>query len=85
MHLFFSARYPIDPDTEGLGFNDGSFAMHTLDGEYNGGQEVGWYFWPKVVASGQTDYWRTATMGGETRPVSNRIELHSLLRKITFL
>jgi len=70
-----SARYPITDETVGMGFNDGSFGMNTLDGVYNGGQEVGWYFWPKVVSAGQTDFWRTSAMGGETRPVRYQMQM----------
>jgi len=70
-----SARYPITDETVGLGFNDGSFGMNTLDGVYNGGHEVGWYFWPKIVSAGQTDFWKTSPMGGETRPVRPQLQM----------
>jgi len=64
-----SARFPIVNDTVGLGLNDGSYTLWTLDGSYNGDQVVSWYFWPKVVSAGQDDFWKTATMGGEIHPV----------------
>ena len=50
-----------------LGFHDASFTFNTLDGAYNGGQTFGWYFWPKVVAASQTEFWKTHAMGGEVR------------------
>lgn len=54
--------------TSGVGLHDDSFAYSTLDGEANGGQNIGWFFWPKVKAAGETSFWRKGVMGGETRP-----------------
>lgn len=47
---------------------DGSFAANTLDGEVNGGEDVGWYFWPRVVESSHDDFPDFAPMGGEGKP-----------------
>jgi len=71
-----SARYPIKPDTVGIGLNDGSFTLATLDGAYNGGQKVSWYFWPRIVEAGQANFWRTGTMGGEIHP-SQQADIYS--------
>lgn len=65
-----SARYPIVNHTDGIGLNDGSFALQTLDGIYNGGIEKGWYFWPKTMNSGQEDFYKHTAMEGEVHPVS---------------
>lgn len=54
--------------SSGVGLHDDSFAYSTLDGAANGGQNVGWFFWPKVKAIGVTSFWRKGVMGGETRP-----------------
>ncbi len=51
-----------------VGYHDDSFAYSTLDGEPNGGERKGWFFWPRVIDKGQTDFWKTGVMGGETRP-----------------
>jgi hypothetical protein len=45
----------------GMGLHDDSFAFSTLG-------SVDWFFWPKVEREGQTSFWKTAVMGGETRP-----------------
>jgi len=52
----------------GMGLHDDSFGFSTLDGRYNGGEQVSYFFWPEVKAAGQEDFWRKAVMGGETRP-----------------
>ena len=42
-------RYPWETAIQaGFGLHDDSFAHATLDGEYNGGENVGWFFWPAV-------------------------------------
>jgi len=46
----------------GFGFHDDSFAHSTLS------DSIGWFFWPRVEASGYTDFWKSAVMGGELRP-----------------
>jgi hypothetical protein len=58
----------MNPDTVGMGLNDGSFAYNTLDGPYNGNVTVEWYFWPKVLSANQQNFWKNSTMTGETRP-----------------
>jgi len=65
-----SARYPFDPAyNNGYGYNDGSFAYHTLDNDVNGGVDnKSHYFWPIIQAAGHQDFWRWAPMGGEVRP-----------------
>jgi Malectin domain len=45
----------------GMGLHDDSFAETTLG-------TVSWFFWPGVVRAGQTDFWKTRVMGGETSP-----------------
>ena len=65
------ARYPFEPAYKaGFGLVDSSFTYETLNGDANGGVTEGthYYFWPSVVAAGQTNFWRVAPMGGETRP-----------------
>lgn len=63
------ARYP-DSSLDGFGYYDGSFSYTTLDGDANGGVVNNkWYFWPLVNNEGQGSFWKTAPMGGETRPV----------------
>jgi hypothetical protein len=52
----------------GIGLHDDSFAYSTVDGNANGGQNVSWFFWPKVKTSGETTFWKKGVMGGETRP-----------------
>ena len=54
--------------SSGVGCHDDWFAFSTLDSEPNGGETVAWFFWPKVIAKGQTEFWKTGVMGGETRP-----------------
>lgn len=44
-----------------LGYHDDSFAHSTLG-------DIGWFFWPKIIAAGDTEKWKTAMMGGELRP-----------------
>jgi hypothetical protein len=63
-------RYPFEAAYKaGYGLSDGSFAQLTLDGDANGGvKNTEWYFWPVAVAANQSNFWRTAPMGGETRP-----------------
>ncbi len=62
-------RYPMSQAKgSGIGYHDDSFAHSTLDGEPNGGETVSWFFWPLVTDQGQTDFWKTSVMGGETRP-----------------
>lgn len=62
-------RFPYDNIyAAGYGLYDGSFAANTLDGEVNGGQDVGWYFWPRVVESLHDDFPDFAPMGGEGKP-----------------
>jgi hypothetical protein len=65
------ARYPFEPAYKaGFGLVDSSFTYETLNGDANGNvtQDTQYYFWPAVVAAGQTNFWRSAPMGGETRP-----------------
>lgn len=62
------ARYPEAQTNGRFGFYDGSFAYATLDGEFNGGVEYGWYFMPRIVENGQQDAWRTFMIAGETFP-----------------
>ena len=63
------ARYPLKAAYDaGFGLLDGSFTYETIDGEANGNEVREHYFWPSVVHSGQTDFWKIAPMGGETRP-----------------
>jgi len=61
-----------DPSTKAaeysIGLHDDSFGFSTLDGPYNGGSVVDWFFWPKVKRAGQTETWKTSMFGGETRP-----------------
>jgi Malectin domain len=45
----------------GMGLHDDSFAYSTLG-------NVGWFFWPRLVSAGFTDFWKNSPMGGETRP-----------------
>jgi Malectin domain len=45
----------------GMGLHDDSFAYSTLG-------NVGWFFWPRLVSGGYTDFWKKGPMGGETRP-----------------
>ncbi len=56
------ARYP-KADTVSLrfGFHDDSFAHSTLG-------EIGWFFWPSMVAAGADGRWQEVMMGGELRP-----------------
>jgi hypothetical protein len=61
------ARYP-ENKADSFGLYDGSFAYNTLDGAANGGKQVSWFLWPQVLSRGQQDFWKTAVMGGETRP-----------------
>ncbi len=62
-------RYPIaQAKGSGVGYHDDSFGFSTLDGASNGGEVVNWFFWPRVKNAGQTDFWKTGVMGGETRP-----------------
>eukprot|EP01052_Picozoa_sp_SAG31_P004429 SAG31_NODE_183_length_20987_cov_8.711078_13_plen_268_part_00 len=62
-------RYPFSSATDrGFGLHDDSFAYSTLDGEPNGGIDVDWFFWPKVVQAGADNLWQTGVMGGELRP-----------------
>lgn len=62
-------RYPMPSTNDGpIGYIDDSFAHSTLDGEADGGETTSWYFWPSMIANGQTEAWRTRPMGGETRP-----------------
>lgn len=51
-----------------MGLHDDSFGFSTLDGPYNGGEHVSWFFWSRVKEAGQQDFWRKGVMGGETRP-----------------
>jgi Malectin domain len=44
-----------------MGLHDDSFAYSTLG-------SVGWFFWPRLVSGGYTDFWKKGPMGGETRP-----------------
>jgi hypothetical protein len=63
------ARYPHKMAYDaGFGLMDGSFTYETIDGEANGNEIRPHYFWPSVVAAQQTDFWKQAPMGGETRP-----------------
>lgn len=52
----------------GMGLHDDSFGFSTLDGAYNGGESVDWFFWSEVSAANQQEFWRKGVMGGETRP-----------------
>ena len=60
-------RYP-GSNAVGFGLYDGSLAYNTLDGAANGGVNVGWFQYPRMVGSGQTNIWKNHMMGGETRP-----------------
>jgi hypothetical protein len=42
----------------GIGLHDDSFAYSSLS------STIGWFFWPQVVAAGQTNFWKTTVMGG---------------------
>jgi hypothetical protein len=42
----------------GIGLHDDSFSYSTLS------DSTGWFFWPQVVAAGQTNFWKTTVMGG---------------------
>lgn len=59
-----TAREPkpaLNFDRPRLGFGDGSFAYETLG-------PIGWHFWPKIVAAGLQDVWKTRAISGEVRP-----------------
>ena len=60
-------RYP-GSNAVGFGLYDGSFAYNTLDGAANGGVNVNWFQYPRMIRNGQTDIWKEHMMGGETRP-----------------
>jgi hypothetical protein len=47
-----------------IGYHDDSFCYSTF-GTVAG---AGWYFWPKLVAAGESGKWRTGSIGGELRP-----------------
>ena len=51
-----------------FGLHDDSFAYSTLDGAYNGGSAVPWFFWPSVESAGWSHFWANGAMGGELRP-----------------
>jgi hypothetical protein len=60
-------RYPSVGGTSvrpRLGLFDDSFAYSTLSDK----QSLQWYFWPRVLAAGQGDFWKSSPMGGELRP-----------------
>lgn len=62
-------RYPrASAYAAGFGLHDDSFAYSTLDGAANGGEEESYFFWPRVVQYGHTNFWKKGAMGGETRP-----------------
>jgi hypothetical protein len=62
-------RYPLaSAYAARMGYHDDSFAYNTLDGAANAGKTESWFFWPSVIRTGQTDFWKYAPMGGETRP-----------------
>jgi hypothetical protein len=62
-------RYPLaSAYAAKMGYHDDSFAHSTLDGAANAGKVQSWFFWPSVIQKGQTDFWKYAPMGGETRP-----------------
>lgn len=66
-------RYPRESTNDGpIGYIDHSFTYNTLDGAANGGDEVSWHFWPRLLKNGQGDFWRTRVMGGETRPENQK-------------
>jgi len=52
----------------GFGLHDDSFSFSTLDGEYNGGEIVPWFFWPSVEAQNYASFWQSQVMGGEIYP-----------------
>jgi hypothetical protein len=54
--------------TYNVGLHDDSLAFSTLDGPFNGGKSIDWFFWPQVVGQNQQMFWKTSVMGGETRP-----------------
>lgn len=60
-------RYP-GPNAASFGLYDGSLAYSTLDGTANGGVNIGWFQYPRMVENSQTDIWKSRMMGGETRP-----------------
>ena len=45
-----------------LGYHDDSFCYSTLS------DTTSWYFWPTVESSGNEEFWKEASMGGEMRP-----------------
>lgn len=47
-----------------IGYHDDSFCYSTF-GSIAG---AGWYFWPKILAAGEREKWRTQSIGGELRP-----------------
>ena len=64
-------RYPSVGGTSvrpRLGLFDDSFAYSTLSDK----QSLQWYFWPRVLAAGQEDFWKSSPMGGELRPELQR-------------
>jgi Domain of unknown function (DUF4832) len=47
-----------------LGYHDDSFALTTIGTE----NWQNWYFWPRMLAAGLADSWKTRPMGGEVYP-----------------
>ena len=45
-----------------LGFHDDSFCYSTLS------DTTSWYFWPSVESTGNDQFWKESSMGGEMRP-----------------
>jgi hypothetical protein len=60
-------RYP-GSNVDGFGLYDGSLAYNTLDGAANGGINVGWFQYPRMIQAKQTTIYKKNMMGGETRP-----------------
>jgi hypothetical protein len=62
-------RYSFEPAYRaGFGLSDGSFAEKTVGGDENDGNDYSFYFLTQVESANQTDFWRTAPMGGESPP-----------------
>ena len=65
-------RY-LGSNAVGFGLYDGSLAHSTLDGAANGGDDVDWFQYPRMVSSSQTNIWKEHMMGGETFPKLQKI------------
>lgn len=51
-----------------MGYHDDSFTFATLDGPANGGVYKQFFFWNRIKAASEQDFWQHAPMGGEVRP-----------------